>query len=167
MPSLKSYFKAQGKSFESYSQWLGEATPEELLADGVRPGMLVDLYGIGGENISKYRSKAENYLCNNGFTLKSIGHRSSNYSLDKNKNILISLGGEFAVSMMALSDKPCTNDLELTKDISQVILGLLSFVQQEEISARLLPSPASDYNYEVRNYKFDQDGFRIFSNSRL
>ena len=166
MPSLESYFKAQGKSFESYSQWLGEATPEELLADGVRPGMLVDLYGIGGENISKYRSKAENYLCNNGFTLESIGHRSSNYSLDKNKNILISLGGEFAVSMMAFSDKPSANDLGLTKDISQVILGILSFVQQEKISARLLPSAASDYNYGVRNYTFDSDGSRIFSDSK-
>lgn len=162
MPSLESYFQAHGKSFDAYSHWLGEATAEELLAGGVGPGMLIELYGRGNENLSRYMSMSDNYLRNHGFTLESSESRSSKYCLDRNKTIFISLCGELAVSLMIHSNDPRENDINSTKDISQIVMGLLSFVQQEKISTGLLPSAASDYNYEIKNYIFDPKGFRIF-----
>lgn len=162
MSNLKDHFFTHGKSFDSYNKWLAEASPEELLAGGVSSGMLIDLYGTGNENTSKYMLKTNNYLCGNGFTLGSEGHRSCRYSFDRNKTLHLSLSGEFAVSMMILSDSSSQHDLELTKDISQVVSGIIGFIQGEKISARILPSFISAYSYTITNYVFDSNGLRIF-----
>src|SRR3989338_7252281 len=160
MPSLESYFQTQGKSFAVYHQWLNKATPEELLADGVGVGMLFDLYGRGGENISKYISKAENYLCNNGFTLESTRLHSWTYSFERNKALTLLLADYSSVSMMLLDGSPSTSGLELAKGASEAASGIIGFIQEEEISSRLLVDDMSGIKYEIKNYIMTSEGFR-------
>lgn len=166
MPSLESYFQAQGKSFESYSKWLAVATPEELLAAGVRPGMLVQLYGSQksfpesdrNENIiAKYAISSE-YLCN-GFTLCKEGS-SKIYTYDKNKNVELVVVEYSSVHLT--SDIPRDDDKMLTQDISPILQGLIAFIQRKKISSRLLPSCATEFEYEIKNYVNSPEGFKIF-----
>ena len=168
MPSLDSYFQSHGKSFDSYSQWLGEATPEELLLAGVRPGILIDLYGPGNENISEYADKSHRYFSDNGFSLLYTKNDllSRHYFLDRNKAIRLSANYSFGIGILMTSPVPSARDQELTKDISQIVRGLINFIQEEKISSRLIPSDAADIKYEIKNYVMDPGGFRIFQTDK-
>ena len=161
MPTLDSYFQSQGKSFDSYQRSLQEATPEELLMGGVGVGMLFDLYGKGDENISRYKHKAHDYLRQNGFILKSTQLHSWKYSFDKNKSLDLLLSDSSCVSMMILNDSSSANDLEMAKDVAQIVAGLIKFIQEERISSRLIVD-CSGSAYEIKNYILTAEGFRIF-----
>lgn len=167
MASLDSYFQSHKKTLASYGQWLAEATPEELLMDGVGAGMLIELYGKGDENISRYTLKAQDYLCNNGFTLQSTQLHFWEYSFDKNKALALLLSDSFCVSMMILNDSPSAHNMESAKDASQIVAGVIRFVQEERISSRLVVDSISGIKYEITNYILTPEGFRIFQNSKL
>lgn len=167
MASLDSYFTSQGKSFDSYSKWLDQATPEELLAGGVGAGMLFDLYGRGDENISGYKLKAENYLRHNGFTLGSARLHSWTYYFDRNKALTLLLADYSGVSMMILNGSSSTNGLGLAKDASQVARGIIRLIHQEGISSRLLFDNIAGVKYEIKNYILTPEGFRIFQTANF
>ena len=170
MVSLDSYFQSRGESFDSFGNWLSEATPEELLMGGVGAGMLICLYGKGDENISKYTHIAKDYLSRNGFSLKPAGSHSWKYSFDKNKDLAVLLGDSFSVDMMVMNDSPHAdplnvlnvNDLQLAKDASQMAAGMIRLIQEKRISSRILVDCISGTKYDLKNHILGPDGFRVY-----
>jgi len=160
MPSLESYFKAQGKSFESYSAWLNEASPEELLSNGVRSGMLIILYGPDNVNNSSYVHKSIEHLCNQGFNLESSVFRCGNYVWNRNPALQLFTAYLFDLSMLITNT--CESNLELATDLSQIVRGIIAFVEKEEIASLLLPSGLTEFEYKLTNYEMSKDGSRIF-----
>lgn len=143
MASLDSYFQSHGKSFDSYHRWLQEATPEELVTGGVRPGLFMRL-----ELERKRFESLDQYFQEQGFT-ESYKQETSHlkvYAWEEKKLELLITYLPQNVSLMLSSEAPPERDQEIATDLSQILQHLIQHIHIEKINASLQPG---DGKYEI------------------
>ena len=149
MPTLDSYFQSQGKSFDSYQHWLQEATPEELVAGGVRPGLFMRLE-LG-------REKFENldlFFMKHGFNLRHQQETShlKVYALDEKRLELLITYLPQNITLILSSENPPEKDQEIATGLSQILQNLIQYIHMEKINASLQPD---DGKYEIQTANFN------------